>query len=125
MLKYPQNVVIALWSRVLDLVATTLATIGQRIPRRLPQRDAELPRFITRICALADVPPNDSFEQAICTAIMHIGSNQSWCSDKYFVSNLQASIAKQVAYNRLSLIKEAQKEAQKNAQNEKTVGPIA
>lgn len=97
--------------RIFAITSTIAMHLLSFVPRRLPQRDIELPPFLDRICKLADVPVNDSFEQAICTIILHTPAHINWVSDRKFVKELQSSISKQVSYNRISDIKARAKAA--------------
>lgn len=83
-------------------VAKQLASF---IPQPLPQSEAAVAQFAEEVLTLGNLPSNDSFLRAICSALMHLSQSSSFVSKRSVLQGLRRSILNQCAYNLISDIK--------------------
>lgn len=86
-----------------------LKVVKSFLPQRLPQSEAAMLRLCEEVCDLGKLPNNNSFKQAIATSIMHVGQDSVTYTQRRILNGLRRSIANQVSYNILQIIKEEQK----------------
>ncbi len=80
-----------------------------QIPRKLPVGLKEHELFASKLIADNGLPDLPSYRNAIATMIMHLGPTVDRMPPQYFVKALHASMSKQVAYEVIMRIKDAEK----------------
>ena len=88
-------------------------------PRPLPVGMAELKTFADRIILQSgEFADKDSMTFALCSNIMHLGAQQAYVSDQFFIRSLRKAAANQVASYFFQEIKLKQQEAARVAAEE-------
>jgi len=88
-----------------------LLTAKSFIPERLPQSESAVLSFIDEVCELGALPNNNSFKQAIATALMHVGQDSTHVTKRSLLNSLRRQILNQASYNILQIIKDEEKAA--------------
>lgn len=79
------------------------------IPTPLPQNGLELESWLQSILEIAGLPNNDSFQQAVCTHLMHLGTTTAYKPKLFFILAIRKAVANQVAYERIDQIRQQSK----------------
>jgi len=96
-----------------------IARLLSYIPRQLPVGKTEFENWSDRVLSqCGKYADPDSMKFALCSQIMHLGSQQSKVSDQFFIRSLRKAAANQVASQFFQDIKNKQLEAQKAAQQQ-------
>jgi hypothetical protein len=89
-------------------------------PSALPQTNAAYEAWADDVLALASLPLNDSFKQALATQVLHLGPTTAYKSKFYFILGLKAAVSKQAAYGVVDAIRQKEK-AERESQAGKAV----
>ena len=89
---------------------SVIRVIRSYLPSRLPQTGMAMEAWVVDVLALAKVPDNDSFRQAIASELMNLDGLINKKAKQYFVKVIQKRIVNQLAYQIIEGIREKEKQ---------------